>query len=225
MHRHPDFSMKLHLVAFGVALAHGLASNPVLAQVAQAAAPTLSVQSDSAKAIERCEAAVAETVRRMRGAAAQELQFSASKRNLAPAAQEDETSVRGEGRYSSRGNGSSPFAYTCAYNTKSGTTSGVMFRETASAKAEPAWQPDLSFLSPAACEGASAADLKQKYPRVARIAFDSDSRQLAPAADDLTLLAGQGAVQRAPGMQAEPFSYRCEINARNGSIVSVQTTP
>lgn len=210
--------MKLPLLALGLALTHGMASSPALAQ---------SAQPEAAKAaIERCETAVAETVKRMRGPAAQELQFSASKRNLAPG-QDDETSVRGEGRYSSRSNGSYPFTYSCAYNAKAGTTSGVVFRETASAlaKAEPAWQPDLSYLSPAACEGASAADLKQKFPRVARIAFDSDSRQLAPAPDDLTLLVGQGAVQRAPGMQVEPFSYRCEINARNGNIVSVQTTP
>ncbi len=223
MHRHPDFPMKLLLLALGLALTHGLVSSPALAQSAQ---PAPSAQSDSAKAVERCETAVAETVKRMRGPAAQELQFSPTKRNLAPT-QDDETSVRGEGRYSSRSNGTYPFTYSCAYNAKAGTTSGVMFRETGSAlaKAEPAWQPDLSYLSPAACEGASAADLKQKFPRVARIAFDSDSRQLAPAPDNLTLLAGQGAVQRAPGMQSEPFSYRCEINARNGNIVSVQTTP
>ncbi len=206
--------MKPITVLFGISLLPGLAwcqAQP---------------QTESAKAVERCETAVAETVKRMRGPAAQELQFSPAKRNLAPG-QEDETSVRGEGRYSSRSNGSYPFTYSCAYNAKAGTTSGVMFRETGSglAKAEPAWQPDLSLLSPAACEGASAADLKQKFPRVTRIAFDSDSRQLAPAADDLTMLAGQGAVQRAPGMQAEPFTYRCEINARNGQIVSVQTTP
>jgi hypothetical protein len=206
--------MKQMLVLFSISLV------PVWAS----AQPSLAT--DSAKAVERCETAVAETVRRMRGPAAQELQFSPTKRKLAPT-QDDETSVRGEGRYSSRSNGTYPFTYSCAYNSKVGTTSGVVFRETGSglARAEPAWQPDLSYLSPSACEGASAADLKQKFPRVARIAFDSDSRQLAPAADDLTLLAGQGAVQRAPGMQAEPFSYRCEINARNGNIVSVQTTP
>jgi hypothetical protein len=182
-------------------------------------------QSDTAKAADRCEAAVAETVKRMRGRSAQELQFIGAKRNLLPA-QDDETGVRGEGRYSSKASGTTTFTYSCAYNAKAGTTSGVMFRETGSDRSrnDAAWQPDMTFVSPDACETATAADLKQKYPRVGRIAFGSDSRQLRPAADDHTSLQGQGAVQRAPGMQLTPFQYSCEFDPRNGRIVSVQTT-
>jgi hypothetical protein len=181
-------------------------------------------QGDTAKAVDRCETAVAETVKRMRGKAAQELQFIGTKRKLLPA-EEDETGVRGEGRYSSKGGGLTSFSYSCAYNFKTGATSGVMFRETGSgrATAESSWNPDLTNVSPDACETATAADLKQKYPRVARIAFGSDSRQLRPGIDDHTNLEGQGAVQRAPGMQLTPFNYRCEF-ARNGRIVSVQTS-
>ena len=182
-------------------------------------------QGDAAKAADRCEAAVAETVKRMRGRSAQELQFVGAKRNLLPT-QDDETGVRGEGRYSSKAGGTTSFTYSCAYNVKTGTTSGVVFRETGSdrARTESAWQPDLTFVSPDACETATAAELKQKYPRVARIAFGSDSRQLRPAPDDHTSLEGQGAVQRAPGMQLTPFNYRCEFDTRNGRIVSVQTS-
>lgn len=181
-------------------------------------------QGDAAKAADRCEAAVAETVKRMRGRAAQELQFIGAKRNLLPA-QDDETGVRGEGRYSSKAGGTSSFTYSCAYNAKTGATSGVMFRETGSdrASADSSWSPDLTNVSPDACETATAAELKQKYPRVARIAFGSDTRQLRPGADDHTNLEGQGAVQRAPGMLLTPFNYRCEF-ARNGRIVSVQTS-
>ncbi len=184
-----------------------------------------SAQSDTLKAAERCESAVAETIKRMRGRAAQELQFIGAKRNLQPA-QDDETGVRGEGRYNSKAGGTISFTYSCAYNAKAGTTSGVMFRETGSerAQAETNWQPDMTFVSPDACETATAADLKQKYPRVARIAFGSDSRQLRPAADNNASLEGQGAVQRAPGMTAVPFNYRCEFNTRNGRLVSVQTS-
>jgi hypothetical protein len=209
-----EIPMKFHLLSIGSALVLPLFLNLAFAQP------------DTTKAIERCETAVAETVKRMRGAAAQELQFVAAKRSLLPA-QDDETSVRGEGRYSGRANGSThAFTYSCAYNAKVGTTSGVMFRESADrAPDEAAWQPDLTFVSPQACEAASAAELKEKYPRVARIAFDSDSRQLSPAADKTTSLAGLGAVQRAPGMQAVPFNYRCEFDTRNGRIVSVQTSP
>jgi hypothetical protein len=205
--------MKRHLAAIAIALTLLLVMNLAFAQP------------DTAKAIERCETAVAETVKRMRGVAAQELQFFAGKRAVLPNA-EDETSLRGEGRYSARSSGSHTFSYTCAYNAKAGTTSGVMFRETGDrAQAQAAWQPDLTFVSPEACEAASAADLKQKYPRVARISFDPDSRSLSPADDAQTSLAGLGALQRAPGMQATPFNYRCEFDPRNGRIVSVQTTP
>jgi hypothetical protein len=196
-----------------------------LALALQALVPDMVfAQSDAAKAIESCEVAVSETVKRMRGAAAQELQFVAARRAVLPA-QDDETSVRGEGRYSSRANGSHGFNYSCAYNAKTGATSGVMFRETGSDRAPAAWQPDLTHVSPQMCEAASAADLTQKYPRVARISFDAESRQLSPGADAQTTLAGQGAVQRAPGMQAQPFNYRCDFDTRNGRIVSVQTTP
>ncbi len=207
--------MKLHLVSIGGALILLLLLNVAFAQP------------DAGKAaVERCETAVAETVKRMRGAAAQELQFAAAKRSLLPA-QEDETSVQGAGRYSGRSSGTHGFSYSCAYNAKTGATSGVMFRETGEpSQAEVAWQPDMTHVSPEACEAASAAELKQKFPRVARISFGSDSRQLSPAADAYTSsLAGLGAVQRAPGMQAVPFNYRCDIDTRNGRIVSVQTSP
>lgn len=206
-------SMKQHLVSIAIALTLLLVLNLAFAQT------------DTAKAIERCETAVAETVKRMRGVAAQELQFIAAKRTVLPNA-DDETSLRGEGRYSGRASGSQGFTYSCAYNAKAGTTSGVLFRETGErSQAQAAWQPDLTFVSPEACEAASAADLKQKYPRVARISFDADSRSLSPAADAQTSLAGLGALQRAPGMQAVPFNYRCEFDSRNGRIVSVQTSP
>lgn len=206
--------MKFHLVSGGSSVILLLALNLAFAQP------------ETSKAIEHCEMAVAETVKRMRGASAQELHFAAAKRSLLPA-QDDETSVRGEGRYSGRASGSHAFTYSCAYNAKTATTSGVMFRETGDrTQAEVAWQPDLTFVSPEACEAASAAELKQKFPRVARIAFGSDSRRLSPAADTHTSsLAGLGAVQRAPGMQAVPFNYRCEIDTRDGRIVSVQTSP
>lgn len=206
--------MKSHFapLIFGLCMAASGAPVPALGQ------------GDTAKAVDRCEIAVAETVKRMRGRAAQELQFIGSKRKLLPA-EDDETGVRGEGRYSSKAGGTTSFTYSCAYNAKTGATSGVMFRETGSDRAstDASWNPDLTHVSPDACETATAADLKQKYPRVARIAFGSDSRQLRPGSDDHTNLEGQGAVQRAPGMQLVPFNYRCEF-ARNGRIVSVQTS-
>jgi hypothetical protein len=173
---------------------------------------------------ERCESAVADTVRRMRGARAQEVQFIGAKRAVSPTG-EEEIGVKGEGRYSGPGGSTMSFAYSCAFNPKTGGTSGVLFRDTGTAQvADAAWQPDLSNLSPNECESAAAAALKDKYPRVGRIAFDPATRQLRPAPNDHTSLEGGGAVVRAPGMNAVPFSYRCEVETRSGRVMGVQTS-
>lgn len=187
---------------------------------AYAAAPT-----DGNKAAESCEAAVIETIKEMRGRDAQDVQFSKDKRVLAPTTGE-ETDVKGAGRYRGPGGASMPFTYGCAYNTKTDATSGIVFRDAGGSRAteEKPWQPDLVNVSPEACETAVAAALKTKHPRVGRIAFGSDSRQLRPAPAGRSSLEGVGAVQRAPGMNQVQFTYRCEFEPGNGKIVAVQTT-
>lgn len=207
-------STNLRSVAAAVVL---LAASPAWAAIAAA---------DAAKAGDQCETKVAETVTRMRGKDAQEVQFVGAKRALTPASDE-ETGVRGEGRYRSAAGRSMTFTYSCYYNTKSGETSGVMFRDTGAGASLPdaaAWQPDLSNVSPQACESAAAAALKDKHPRVGRIVLDADSRRVAPGPNGHLLLEGRGAVQRAPGMNANPFGYRCEFDQRGTRIVDVQTT-
>ena len=86
------------------------------------------------------------------------------------------------------------------------------------------YQRYLAHFSPEDCETAAASQLKQKYPRIGRIAFGSDSRELRPAPNAHTSVEGQGALQRAPGMNSTPFRYRCEIETASGKVVSVQTT-
>ena len=189
------------------------------------ASPAALAQADNAKAAERCEAEVADTVRRMRGKEAQEVQFVAARRVLTPAT-DDETSVRGEGRYRSNGGNTVPFTYSCAYNAKTDSTSGALFRDATVARAAPekAFEPDLTNVSPEACESAAAGALKAKHPRVGRIVFGSDSRRVQPGSNGQVMLVGQGAVQRAEGMNAAPFSYRCEVNPRSGRVVEIQTS-
>jgi hypothetical protein len=181
---------------------------------ARAAAP------DTSQAAERCEGEVADTIKRMRGKDVAEVQFTSAARVLSPTV-DDEVGVRGEGRYRGAA-GTVPFSYSCAYNAGSGATSGVVFRETGPARDGAAWQPDLTHVSPEACESAVAAALKDKHPRVGRIVFGSESRRLQPVASARIGLEGQGAVQRAPGMNAVPFTYRCEIDPRNGAILQAQ---
>jgi len=194
----------------------------VLSLLCSAAARAV-VPGDAAKAADSCEAAVADTIKEMRGREAHEILFQKDKRVLTPPTGED-TDVKGAGHYRSVNGTSMPFTYGCAYNAKTGGTSGIVFRDAgARGSSEKPWQPDLMSVSPEACEAAVAAALKSKHPRVGHIAFGSDSRQLRPAPSGRSSLEGIGAVQRAPGMNQVSFTYRCEFEPGNGKLVAVQT--
>lgn len=205
--------------AFGLALAAGAQAQPAV----EAAASAPPMRADNARALERCEASVVETLRKNRGPDAQDVQFVPAQRLVTPA-DDGEISVKGAGRYRGRSAGNS-FSFSCSFSTKTGLTSGVVLREAgAGARAEAAWNPDLSRISPEACESAVAQLLKQKHPRVAQIAMEPDTRRLQPGADGHVLLLGQGAVQRAPGMNAVPFNYACEVDPRNGRVLEVKSS-
>ncbi len=199
----------------------------VSAQMTTEGAPTTPATraADNARALERCEASVVETLRKLRGNDVNDVQFAPAQRAVAPA-DEAEVGVKGAGRYKGRGGGNS-FSYSCSFNLRSGLTSAVVLREAGGGAAdrEPAWQPDLSRISPEACESVVAQHLKEKHPRVAQIAMEPDTRRLQPAPGNHTLLLGQGAVQRAPGMNAVPFSYTCELDGRSGRVRGVKTSP
>lgn len=197
-----------------------LAASFVLCAAAHAAAPA-----DAAKAADSCETAVTETIKEMRGRDAQDVQFNKDKRVLSPTTGE-ETDVKGAGRYRNNTGASMPFTYGCAYNAKTHVASGIVFRDAGGLRPteQKPWEPDLANVSPEACETAVASALKSKHPRVGRIAFGSDSRQLRPGAAGRSNLEGIGAVERAPGMSLVQFSYRCEFEPGKAKIVGVQTT-
>jgi hypothetical protein len=173
------------------------------------------------KAAQRCEEAVASSVERVRGKDAHDVQFVGAKRAITTDG--DDIGVKGEGRYR-RGTAAVPFTYSCAFNTKTGGTSGVVFREAPGAEVAEAkpWQPDITNVSPEACETAVAALLKDQHPRVSGIAFRSDTRRLQPAPGARVGLEGQGTLQRAPGMNPNAFNYRCEFDPRNGKVVAAR---
>lgn len=181
-------------------------------------------EADHGKAAQRCEEDVASTIERVRGKEAQNVQFIGAKR--AVSTDGDDIGVKGEGRYH-RGAATVPFTYSCAFNVVTGGTSGVVFREAAgvaAARASAPWQPDLTNVSPEACETAVAAVLKDQHPRVAAIAFRSETRRLQPAGGAQVGLEGQGTLQRAPGMNPNAFRYRCEFDPRTGKVVTARAT-
>ncbi len=198
-----------------------------LMAAASAQTPPQVSKSDGARAQGRCEASVAEALQKLRGKHAQDVQFAASQHVVA-AIDDAEISVKGAGRYrAGTGAGASAaFSFSCSFNARTGVTSGVVLRESGvdSARAEADWQPDLSHVSPQVCESATAQLLKEKHPRVAQIALDPDTRRLEPGPDGNIVLSGQGGVQRAPGMDAMPFSYACEFDRRSGALVRVKTS-
>lgn len=196
---------------------------PLYLTLAIGSAAHAAMPADGAKAADSCEAAVSDTIKEMRGRNASDVQFNKDKRVLSPTTG-DETDIKGAGRYRNAAGTSTPFTYGCAYNDKTGATSGIVFRDAGGSRAseEKEWQPDLLSVSPEACETAVAATLKSKHPRVGRIAFGSDSRQLRPAPGGRASLEGIGAVQRAPGMNLVQFNYRCEFEPGNGKLVAVQ---
>ena len=202
-------------------MAKHLSSRTALLVLALLSSGVALAQNDAAKAADDCEAAVADSVKRMRGREAQDVQFIKARRTLTPSA-DDETSLKGEGRYRGASGRTMPFSYGCAINTKTGATSGVVFRDLAVVEDKP-FQPDLTNVSVTDCEGAAVASLKSKHPRAGRIVLDGETRQLRPAPDERIALEGRGALERAPGMNSSPFTYRCEVEPRSGRIVSIQT--
>ena len=183
-------------------------------------------------AAEACESEVMRTVQQVRGRDAQQVQIVGSQRVLAPIS-DDDTGITGQGRYRNRAGGTTSFSYSCTYNARSNSTSGVLFRDTTTAAAparrgsntEPAAaaaEPPIA--STDACESAVAKALQDKHPRASRIVFGSDTRTLRPAPESRTSIDGEGAIERAPGMSAVLFNYRCVLDARSGKVERVQTS-
>lgn len=208
-----------HLSALALLLCAASAASAQGAPATAASQPAAPQKS----APEACEAAVVDAIHAARGREAQPVQFVAARRSVTPPLNEL-TSVRGEGHYRGAG-GVRTFTYSCTFNEKTHVPSGVVFSDASAAAAgvaDKAWQPDLTHLSPESCDAATAATLKEKFPRVAHISFVSNARQLKPAPDARTILEGQGGVERAPGMAAVAFTYRCEFDSASGKLVSAQ---
>jgi len=185
--------------------------------------PAVGQTAPDERAAATCETAVVSTVKRMRGAAANEVRFSSAQRIL-DTVSGTEVGVKGAGQYRGRSGAWSPFTYTCAFNPASGGTSGVVVRDASppTAQAQAPWQPDLRSLTPEACETAAASALQKRFPRATNINFGADTRALRPAADGNTSLQGEGSLVRATGMRPSHFSYRCEVDARSGKVLDLQ---
>lgn len=177
-----------------------------------------------------CQKAAHDALRDTRGAV-DEVSFAGPPSVQASTSSNEEFNFKGSGRYRIKPGAARDFNYSCSYNTHNGTVAGVVLREAAAADgaasravavAKPA-EPDLSHVSPQACESAAALALQRRHPKVERISFNTELRQLRQDSQAHGDLRGQGMAVRAPGDPSTHFSYQCEFDPRNGRVLGVQT--
>jgi hypothetical protein len=174
-------------------------------------------------AAEACEKAVRETLAGSRGPAP-EVSFNAPAATVPGAADATESVLRGSGRVR---NGRA-FSYSCNFDTRKGEVSGVVLRDASPAPtqrpAAPAAsvEPDLSRISPTACESAAATALQRRWPNVSRIAFNGDTRALSQDTTGEAQLSGRGTALPTPDAPSTHFSYRCTIDARSGRVTAAR---
>ncbi len=190
------------------------------------AAPPASAPSAGAGAGAACERAAQDTLQSGRRPALS-VSFNAPPSAAPGAADANEIILRGAGRALSS-SGSRPFSYSCNYDTQARKVAGIVLRDAGSAERQPAprsVEPDLSNISPAACESAAAGALKRRWPSVTGIVFSSDTRQLSQDASGQARLRGQGTAQPQVGGLSTYFRYDCAIDARSGRITGLDVAP
>ena len=165
-----------------------------------------------------------DTLRSTRGAAAN-ASFSAPP-TLAPGpADSAELTLRGGGQ-SRTASGMRPFSYSCSFDTTNKAVTGLVLRDSAGGAPAPeaarSVEPDLTQISPAACEAAAASSLKRRWPGVANILFNADTRRLSQQDGSNASLRGQGTAIPALREPTTHFTYDCTVDPRNGRIVAVR---
>jgi hypothetical protein len=170
-----------------------------------------------------CERAAQNTLRETRGAAAN-ASFGAAPTPVPGPADATELTLRGSGQLRSA-SGSRPFSYSCTVDARTNEVAGVVLRDTSPSERTPTprpVEPDLSNLSPVACESAAAAALKRRWPAVTQIAFSADTRTLAQDSGGSADLRGQGTAQPAPNSPSTHFTYHCALDPRNGRVLATR---
>lgn len=207
----------VHFAAVPAACA--LACAAAWAQSASAPAPS---SPNSAAASAACERAARNTLNTTRGAAA-DVSFQAPPVIAPGPADASEIVLRGAGRARSSA-GTRSFSYSCSFDTRSGEVAGVVLRDAQGAEATAAAahsvEPDLSNVSPLACESAAATALKRRWPAVSRIAFNGRTRTMQQDSLGNAALQGQGTAQPAPDAPSTHFTYTCAVDPRNGRVLA-----
>ena len=93
----------------------------------------------------------------------------------------------------------------------------------AQSESKPIEDPDLSHVSPSACESGAAVALKQRWPRASLITFDAQTRSLTQQSASRAELRGQGHARTTPESPAlVHFGFDCTIDPRNGRVIGMR---
>jgi len=194
-----------------------LLSSPLFAQ-APAAKPT------NADAVAACERAARQSLA-PQSANPPEVKFTSGPTVQPGLSNDSQLVLQGAATWRAA-SGQRSFSFSCNVDLRNPESVGLVMRDStpATAEAAPARKidPDLSFLSPAACESSAAAALKQRWPRVSQISFDSGTRTLSQESATKAQLHGQGRALPAPDAVPTLFGFDCEVDPRNGQVIATR---
>ena len=140
-----------------------------------------------------------------------------------PGPSADSQALRGTGHWRGAA-GMRNFSYSCNVDSHSSEALGLVLRDVTPASAEspppkPLAEPNLAELSPAACESSAAEALQRRWPRVAQISFDRDTRSFRQDSIERGELHGSGKAVSAPGAPSAIFVFDCELDPRDGRVL------
>jgi hypothetical protein len=193
-----------------------------------AASPSVRAQGGASKAdgagasaAESCERAARQTLA-AQAAHPVDVTFDAAPAEQPSLSNDNQVVLRGTGRWRA-GTGPRSFSYSCNVDLHT-FEAGLVLRDSTPAAADAAAmrapaEPDLSALSPAACESSAAEALKQRWPRVSQISFDIATRSFQQPSVSRAELHGRGRAQPAPGAPSTFFGFDCEIDPRDGRVL------
>jgi hypothetical protein len=188
---------------------------------ANAQAPTGKPDPAAASATEACERAARQE---LTGKAPHpvEATFNAATVQRDPT-NDSQIVLRGAGHWRGPG-GVRSFNYSCSVDLRNSEAVGLVMRDSTppAANAAPARapaEPDLSTLSLAACESSAVEALKQRWPRVSEISFESSTRSFRQQSASQAELHGSGRAVPAPRSPSAVFGFDCEIDPRDGRVL------
>jgi len=178
----------------------------------------------NADAVAACERAAGQSLA-SQAAPASELSFDAAPTVDPTLSNENQVVLRGAGRWRAA-SGPRSFSYSCNVDLRAPESVGLVMRDSTPAAAQAAStrtvEPDLSHLSPAACESSAAVALRQRWPGVSQISFDGATRTLRQESPSKAELHGQGRALPAPGSPSAFFGFDCEVDPRDGRVLGTR---